>query len=84
MDGGRIIKGILHILYGSKQAYEYINKISYLSVCILTIISSIMILYWKNVTILLILAYLWYLVIIENKKYQNKKKIYENMERVLY
>lgn len=79
MDGGRILKGILHILYGRKEAYEYIHTISYFTICIFTIFCSIAILYWKNVAILLILAYLWYLVITENKKYQKKKKLYENI-----
>lgn len=85
LDGGRITKGILHILYGREQAYEYTNKISNICISLLTATSSIAILYWKNVAILLILAYLWYLVIAENKKYKNKKEIYnkirENKEK---
>ena len=80
LDGGRIAKGILHILYGRKEAYEYINKISNICICVLTAVSSIAILYWKNVAILIILAYLWYLVIIENKKYRNKKEIYNRIK----
>ncbi len=79
MDGGRILKGILHILYGRKEAYEYIHTISYFTICFFTIFCSIAILYWRNIAILLILAYLWYLVIMENKKYQKKKKLYENI-----
>ncbi len=82
MDGGRILKGILHILYGRKEAYDYIHTISYFTICFLTIFCSIAILYWKNVAILLILAYLWYLVIAENKKYQKKKKLYESMIKI--
>ena len=82
MDGGRILKGILHILYGRKEAYDYIHTISYFTICFLTICCSIAILYWQNVAILLILAYLWYLVIAENKKYQKKKKLYESMIKI--
>ena len=82
MDGGRILKGILHILYGRKEAYDYIHTISYFTICFLTIFCSIAILYWKNVAILLILAYLWYLVIAENKKYQKKKKLYESIIKI--
>ena len=82
MDGGRILKGILHILYGRKEAYDYIHTISYFTICFLTIFCSIAILYWKNVAILLILAYLWYLVIVENKKYQKKKRLYESMIKI--
>ena len=82
MDGGRILKGILHILYGRKEAYDYIHTISYFTICFLTIFCSIAILYWQNVAILLILAYLWYLVIVENKKYQKKKRLYESMIKI--
>ena len=68
LDGGRIVKGILHITFGRKEAYEYTNKISNVCISLLTAVSSIVILYWRNVAILLILGYLWYLVIVENKK----------------
>ncbi len=82
LDGGRIVKEILHIIYGRKEAYECINKISNICIAILTAISSIAILYWRNIAILLILAYLWYLVITENKKYKNKQEIYKRLENV--
>lgn len=80
LDGGRIAKGILHILYGREESYEYTNKISNICICLLTAISSIAILYWRNVAILLILGYLWYLVITENRKYKNKKEIYNRLK----
>lgn len=80
LDGGRITKGILHILYGRKEAYEYTNKISNICISLLTALSSIAILYWKNIAILFILAYLWYLVIAENKKYKSKKEIYNRLK----
>lgn len=80
LDGGRIAKGILHILYGREESNEYINKISNICISLLTAVCSIAVLYWKNVAILLILGYLWYLVIIENKKYKNKKEIYNRLK----
>ena len=82
LDGGRILKGMLHILYGRKQSYEYTNKISNACIVLLTVIASITILYLKNIAILFILLYLWYLVIVENKQYQKKKKIYESMKKI--
>lgn len=81
LDGGRIVKGILHILYGREESCEYTNKISNICISLLTAVSSITILYWKNIAILLILAYLWYLVITENRKYKNKKEIYSKLEK---
>lgn len=76
LDGGRVIKNILHITLGLKKSYEYTNQISKITICILTGISSITILYIRNVAILLILAYLWYLVIVQNKKYKMKLKAF--------
>lgn len=84
LDGGRIAKGILHILYGRQEAFEYINKISNSCIALLTAISSIAILYFKNIAILFILAYLWYLVIVENRRYKNKKRIYSNIQEKSY
>jgi len=80
LDGGRILKYILHLFLGKKDASYYINKISYITIVILTIITSIAILYLKNIAIVIILSYLWYLVISENKKYKNKKQIYDRIK----
>lgn len=77
LDGGRAIKNILHITVGLQNSYEYTNQISKITICLLTGVCSIAILYIRNVAILLILAYLWYLVIVENRKYNRKKEIYE-------
>lgn len=78
LDGGRAIKNILHIIVGLQNSYEYTNQISKITICLLTGICSIAILYIKNVAILLILAYLWYLVIVENRRYNRKKEILNN------
>lgn len=77
LDGGRIIKNILHIIFGLKKSYEYTNQISKVTICLITAICSIAILYIRNIAILIILAYLWYLVIIENRKYEKKRQLYE-------
>lgn len=80
LDGGRIVKSLIHIIKGGKSAVEYINLISNLSVIIITMIASIGIYYYKNIAILLIIIYLWMLIIIENKKYATKKRIYKIIE----
>lgn len=82
LDGGRIAKGILHILFGRREACRYSNMISNVTISVLTAITSIIILNLKNISILLILAYLWYLVISENKKYRTKQKIYEKIKNI--
>ena len=81
LDGGRILKGILHINIGKQKAEKYINTISKITVTILTIIASILILHVHNIAFILICMYLWYLILKEDKKYQQRKKIYEALEQ---
>lgn len=81
LDGGRILKGILHINIGKQKAEKYINIISKITVTILTIIASILILHVHNIAFILICMYLWYLILKEDKKYQQRKKIYEALEQ---
>ena len=56
------------------------NKISNIVVIILTMFASFAILEYKNIAILIIIIYLWTLVINENKKYNLKLKIWENLK----
>jgi len=65
LDGGRIIKGILHIIVGSEMSEYLINKISNVTIIILTIISSIAVYYYKNIAIFLVCIFLWSLVLQE-------------------
>ncbi len=80
LDGGRCIKSLIHIFRGNKQAIEYTNHISNICVILITMLASIGIYYYKNIAILLIVIYLWTLMIVENKKYNTKKRIYKIIE----
>lgn len=80
LDGGRVVKSIAHLIKGRKEALEYINIISNITIIAITMISSVAIYYYKNIAILLIIIYLWMLTIIENKKYELKKRIYKIIE----
>ena len=79
LDGGRILKGILHINFGIRTAEFYTNIISKIMVAIITISSSILILYVHNIAILFINLYLWYLVLKEDIKYKKRKDIYNKI-----
>lgn len=59
LDGGRLCKSIIKICFGPYKAIDLIKKISNTTVIILTVISSILILYLKNWAIVLIIIYLW-------------------------
>lgn len=77
LDGGRILKTILNIKLVPREANYIINKISYITIIVLTVITSILILYIKNIAILFVLAYLWYIVIRENKRYNLLSRVYD-------
>ena len=80
LDGGRIIKEIINIRSGMKKSYCYINKISNITMIILMVISSILLLYVHNIAILIILAYLGYLVIKQNRIYEIKSRLIKSIE----
>lgn len=79
MDGGRVIKEILSIIFGKKKAYKITYIVSKTVLILLTAVASIAILYIHNIAILIIIAYLWYLEIIEIRKYNRRK----NIERIM-
>ena len=81
LDGGRILKSNLQIIFGRKKSEKYINNISFATVLILTLISSILIYYLKNIAIFLIIIFLWALNIKQDIIYKRKNKIYDLMQK---
>lgn len=82
LDGGRILKGILAINFGKRVSEKYINEISIITTIIMTAISSILILYLKNIAVFFIDMYLWYLVIKEMRKYNKRELLYKQIEKI--
>ena len=72
LDGGRILKGIFNITYGIKKSYIISNNISNITLMIITVLSSFLILIYKNIAIFIIVIYLWAITIKENKNYRMK------------
>lgn len=81
LDGGRIIKNILKLIVGNKNAFYYTNKISNIFIIILTLISSIAVYYYKNWAIVFALTFIWCLMIKENKKYNIYDKVYKAIDK---
>lgn len=84
LDGGRVLKSFLKIKIDEKKVYEIINKISNITIIILTAGTSILILYIHNIALVCVLIYLWYIVIRENKRYKIIKRIYGIIENEKY
>lgn len=80
LDGGRVLKGLLHIILGKNKAEKYSNKISFITLILLTILASILILYIKNIAIFLIIVVLFAIHIRETQIYKNRQKIMQIIE----
>ena len=84
MDGGRVLNELLKIFIGNKKAYKITYIVSKTILILLTAVASILVLYIHNIAIVIILAYLWYLEVIEIRRYNRRKnieKIIHNMEK---
>lgn len=87
LDGGRILKSVVHIIWNGKASKEITNKVANITVILLTVISSIGIFYYENIAILLIILFLWYLIARENRKYRfimqayNEKNMLEKIKQ---
>lgn len=77
LDGGRILKSILRIKFNAQKTNFLVNKISNITLIILTAVTSILILYINNISLIFVLGYLWYITIRENKKYNLIKRVYQ-------
>ena len=67
LDGGRILSSMLNLCWGRKKAYTYIQVITNIFMIILTFAGSILVYYFKNIAVFLIVIYLWGIVVRENK-----------------
>lgn len=81
LDGGRVLKGIIRIKKSEIKADEIVNKTSNILIIIITAMSSIIVLYAKNLAIVFIIMYLWIMVIKQNKRFYMKKKAYKLLEK---
>ena len=63
LDGGRILKGILNMKLGNIKAEYIVDKISSITIILVTIISSIAVYYFKNVAIFLVCIFLWNIIL---------------------
>ena len=82
LDGGRVLKSILKFKYSTYKVDKIVNKLSNLQASILTAIGSILIIYLKNIGIFLCIIYLWLIIIKENKKFNQKEKIYDIINNI--
>lgn len=80
LDGGRILKNVLIMKSNYKDAIIYTEKISIITLIIITMFSSILILKVKNIGIFLIILYLWEIAIREQKRNKIIKKAFKTIK----
>lgn len=82
LDGGRILESILTLKSVDKRKKIILTeRVSYITLITLTVLSSIIILIIKNISIFFIIIYLWYLVL-EQVRYNNiRLKVYEMIKK---
>lgn len=81
LDGGRIMKSIIKITNKRINSEDIVNKVSNTLMIVISIISSILILLYKNIALFIIVLYLWCIVMRENKRYMLKKRINNLIEK---
>lgn len=80
LDGGRILKSILQMKLEKRKTEQILHYITNITLIFLTALSSFIILLIKNIVLILVLAYLWSIVIKENKRYALKERVYDIIE----
>lgn len=83
LDGGRVLKGILHIQFGKEKSERYINNISFITLIITTFISSIIIFKAENIAIFIMVIFLWVLFIRYDIIYRKRKKFYKLLPKTI-
>ena len=81
LDGGRILKGIISIFKGKKKAEQTTNITSIIIGIIISALGIWILINNKNIAILFFLLYIWIIIIQENKKFKNKRLMYEILEK---
>ena len=81
LDGGKVLKEILKLIYNPKIASIFMTNITKSILIIISLIYSIVIFQMKNFMIFLLIVYLWYLYYIEERKERLMVRVYEALEK---
>lgn len=82
LDGGKILKEILKIFFNIEKSNKIVLIISKIFLVILSLIYSVLILELKNIYLLLLIIYLWYLYFLEKKKYYLFERVSASIKNV--
>ncbi len=80
LDGGRILKHLLCLFVGKKNALAITNIISNITAIVLSIGAIILSLKFRNTAYIFATLYIWSILIKENKAYKIKRNMYKILE----
>lgn len=69
LDGGRIIRSLLNLNLDKNVVDKHMVRITEITLFFITFIFSVFIYYYKNIFLVLIVLYLWYIVLKENNAF---------------
>lgn len=81
LDGGRILKSIGNLQWGKVKSWQVTHFLANSLMIALSATFSIAILYYHNIGIVIMSVYLWGIVIQENRIYERRMKLYEQIEK---
>lgn len=81
LDGGKILKEVFSIIFNSRISNDIVIIFSKMFLSVISLVYSVLIIKVKNIYILILLIYLWYLFLIEEKKYSVLKKTREEIKK---
>lgn len=81
LDGGKVLKEIFGIIFGKEISNLIMINFSKIFLGFISLAYSILILKIKNIYILILLVYLWYLYFIEERKYIILTKAMEEIKK---
>lgn len=84
LDGGKILKQIMKLFLNNKKSTIISYNITKVFLCIFTFLYALFIVKIKNISLLVILIYLWYIDFFENRKIETLKKVYSLIEKSDY
>jgi len=80
LDGGRIMKSLLHIKLGYKNAILITHVVSNISIILVGVFIGILSIVTKTFGFIIVIVYICSVVISENKKFKMQIKAYEILE----
>lgn len=83
LDGGKALREVLKKVLGNEKANSYLIIFSKIFLAGITFTYSILIIKIKNIFILGLLIYLWYLYYIEEKKYYIFKRTNDSIKKII-